>query len=517
MAWTSPIRPPRAGALLLGVTLLAALLRFYDLARQSIWIDEAMTIAYAGVFEGMNPGRLLVNLQGPFPSLVLFGWTRLFGHSEFALRSLMAVVGTATIPALYWALRPAVRSGPALLAAFLLAVSPFHIWYSQEVRNYIFLMLLVVLSVGFFLRLPRGGRRTWVLYTAVNVLGLLSNLSYSFLLLTQALLLVLRRRATRPLWFRVGLSWVLTLLLLSPWMVQFWERRVQPSGALQLKSIPQEARVRGAASAPLWGIPYAYAAFSFGYSYGPSLREYHEIQRTGAGPLLRHYLIPLVAAGLIFGAVATLGGVRLFKQGPEARAWLWLALCPVLLTYAVSARNVKVFNPRYAAAALPAYLLILAEGILAPRSRAARLALCGLVLVPTGISLAQAHTDPRYAKEDARGVAGFLRAQTRPGDALFLVGSDLPFRQYYWRLAPRASFDLPMVDAWYWVDQSRAEQVRRFEELVASHRRILVLFLRPREVDPNGEWLTYLHAHHPAANEVQFPGTSLWIFPGGAS
>src|SRR5690348_14317470 len=79
-------------------------------------------------------------------------WAHLFGCSAFALRSLSAVFGTATVFAVYWAGRALGTRRVALLGALITAVSPIMVWYSQEARSYALMVLLTVLALGCFVR-----------------------------------------------------------------------------------------------------------------------------------------------------------------------------------------------------------------------------------------------------------------------------------------------------------------------------------------------------------------------------
>jgi 4-amino-4-deoxy-L-arabinose transferase-like glycosyltransferase len=497
------------------LTLLALTLRLVGLARQSIWADETFTIAYAAVFERMTVDRLLINLQGPFHALVLFVWTRLFGAGEAALRSLEAVTGAATVPIFWWALRPLGRPAAAFLACGLLAISPFHLWYSQEARNYAFAILLGIASMGAMARLP-GTARNRVGYTVANALGLLSNLSHAFLLVTQGVGLILRGRAARSLGRTVAVSWAITALLLSPWLVQFWERHVVPSGALGTGTVESLTTVRGATTAPLLGIPYAYFAFATGFSYGPSLRELHGLYQGGVRTLLGTHLAEITWVAVVFGGVALIGAWRLWRAGPLARAWLLLAVLPVLLTLGVSLLNLKVFNARYAAAAFPAFLLLIGEGITAPRRRAVRWLVLGAVLLPAAKSVAAYYTDPRYAREDARGVDAYLRREAVSGDLLFTVGATAPLQGYYWIRAGGPPPGLECADAWPWFTQHVpfAEQFRRFESMVRG-RRTFVLFLRAKDVDPTGRWAEYFARRGGIHQTVEFAGARVLVLPGG--
>ncbi len=514
----APCRDPRRTEITaVAVLALGALfLRLVALSRQAIWVDETITLAYAGVFDTMYPRRLLLNLNGPFHALLLHYWSALFGTGEWALRSLQAVIGAATVPALFWALKPLRRPRVAWTACLLLALSPFHIWYSQEIRGYVLLMLMAVVSMGAFLRLEEGRIRNWITYTLAGILGLLSNLSCAFLLAAQGVAVLARGRAGRRLYRGMLLSWVLTGLALSPWMVEFYHRRVVPSGVLELQPVAEEERLRGATTAPLLGVPYTYAAFAVGFSYGPSLREYHTIDQRGAVEVLRPHLHAMIWAGVAFGVAAILGVIRLWRGGQAGRAWVWLLVVPVLLTFATASRNLKVMNPRYAAVAMPAFALAIAQGILAPRRQWARFLLGAAVLVPTGVSLAQHFNEPRYAREDARGIAAFLHDAAGEDDLVFIVGTDRPFRNYYWRRPGTELQGAPVADAWHWLHLEKQERIERLEEAMQGREQVFVVFLRTKDVDPHGEWKKYLEETHPAARVMPFTGSELWILDPGA-
>jgi len=494
--------------MLLGLTLLAAGLRFFEISRQSLWVDEAFSVKYAGIFEPRSLSDLLDNLHGPLHAVLLRIWATFFGTSELALRSLSAVFSVATVPLLYWATRPQLGRGRALVAAAALALSPFHVWYAQEIRNYALLIFFVVLSAGAWLRAEDRTRLGWV--TFANVMGLLSNLAHAFLLAAQGVWEIASRRRLR---IALLSSWIVTALCLSPWIYRFWIHHLEPSGAIGLKAVEEGERLRGSTTAPLAGIPFAYFVFSLGYSFGPSLREMHQGISLA---LFRPHLPWLALAAVAFGLTAALGVRQLWRERGAARFWLLLAVLPVFATFTVSLRNLKVFNPRYASAAFPAYVVVLAAGLSAPRRASMRLALGALVLLPTSISLAQYFTDPRYEKEDARAAASYLQSAAVPGDLLFVVGTDEPFRRYHWRDIRWLPNGLEKGDVGYWWDKTRAEQFELFEGMVAAHREIFVIFFRDDSIDPSGEWRRWVRAHHPPSEVRDFTGVEVWRFRGGA-
>jgi 4-amino-4-deoxy-L-arabinose transferase-like glycosyltransferase len=71
----------------------------------------------------------------------------LFGVSEWSARLVSAIIGTLTIPILYFPARKMFSNQVALIALLLLAVSPWHIYWSQNARGYTSLMLFYTLAL----------------------------------------------------------------------------------------------------------------------------------------------------------------------------------------------------------------------------------------------------------------------------------------------------------------------------------------------------------------------------------
>jgi mannosyltransferase len=188
-------RPHRL--VLLVIVALAAALRFWGIARQGFWFDEAVT----GWLVRESPGQILhaiphTESTPPLYYLVACGWVRLFGDAELGLRSLSAVAGTATVAVAYAAVRPVAGLRVGLVAALLVAVNPFLVWYSQEARAYSLLSLLTAVSVWLFVRQrERPAPRRLAEWAAVCVLALCTHYFAVFVIAPQAVALLMERRA----------------------------------------------------------------------------------------------------------------------------------------------------------------------------------------------------------------------------------------------------------------------------------------------------------------------------------
>ena len=150
-------------AVLAALVLAGAWLRGHRLADlpPGIWLDEGRTGFWA---VRIMRGEALWGM--PEASEPLGYWLdalafRLFGPTLTTGRAVSALLGTATIPALWWALRSVYGPAVALGAAGALAVSRWHIYHSRLATVYVLLPLAVALASGCLVRAVATGRTRW--------------------------------------------------------------------------------------------------------------------------------------------------------------------------------------------------------------------------------------------------------------------------------------------------------------------------------------------------------------------
>ena len=177
------------------VLAAGAVLRFATLDVQSLWYDEAVTARLLA----MELGALLQAIpdsESTPPLYYVLGWlwTGLFGTGEVGLRSLSALLGTATIAAAWAIGRRLGGERAAVAAAALVAVNPLLVWFSQEARAYALLALLGTLSALLWLRALERPHATGRLlaWGAVAALALATHYYAVFLVVPQAVWLALR-------------------------------------------------------------------------------------------------------------------------------------------------------------------------------------------------------------------------------------------------------------------------------------------------------------------------------------
>jgi len=171
-----PILPRGDLLLLLALTLLALILRLSHLQDQSLWVDEANTYYqnYGPLGEMLARARLIA-IDFPLDRFFLNA-VSVFPPNEFSQRLPAALFGVLAVPLTYAFARRLWGRHAGLLAAGLLAFSPYAIRYSQEARNYSSFTALHLLSLICLLgALRRPTRGRWLAYALTSALALLDH------------------------------------------------------------------------------------------------------------------------------------------------------------------------------------------------------------------------------------------------------------------------------------------------------------------------------------------------------
>jgi 4-amino-4-deoxy-L-arabinose transferase-like glycosyltransferase len=478
---------------------VAAAVRFFHLGSQSLWIDEILTWYSANIGAPLGAKDLLENVHGPLFSLIEHAWCGWAGDSEWALRLPAALFGIATVPAAAWLGTRWLGRREGLWAAWLFALAPFHVWYSQEARNYSLLMLSACVSGALLLEArERGGRGRWAAYLAAAAAGLLSNLSFAFVLPLHASWAWRGRAPRTGRALRAGLAAVLLLAVVVPWAPQvarIWDwHRLHPGRATESGETP----LRGATTFHAAAVPFALHAFAVGYTLGPSLRE---LRSPAIAQTLVRHAPGIAVVAVVFGALGVWGAIALRRRRKLGEALLWVAPALLVVSWFALA-NFKVFHPRYLAVAFPAFAFTLAAGFaaLGPRARAA----FGIaVLALWARSLQHLAFDPHYAKEDVRGAAARVRAEARPGEQVLAVNT-VDALVYY----DRGS--LPTVPFWLGFAADSAKLSHKLDAALATAPGTWVVLSRPEDLDPRGRFVREMARRHPDAPSLVFEGVRVW-------
>jgi 4-amino-4-deoxy-L-arabinose transferase-like glycosyltransferase len=418
---TAPLPEGAAGkgplVALAGVTLLAAALRFLWLGREGLWMDESASWLLTRGGLDRLAGYLRADVHPPLYYLALWVWVRLAGASETGMRALSALAGTATVP-LLWLLGRDLLGGAAgrragVLAALLLAVSPYHVHYSQEAKAYALLLLFVTASAWMLLRAcdapaGRGELAAWAIGHAVlaSVAGLVH--PAGLFVVPAAVLVVLL-----PPWPGKKRLWaLLSAAAFAPLPFLGW----------LLASRDAVANVGGALG---WARPFFEAQFPW-----QPVHSWGAFTPVSTPPFRNLLQAQTPWAGLALGLALLVWFVAMLRNPKRAAVPLAYATVPLLALLAVSPFRLVYLVGRTDAPALPFFLAGAAMGIAAlPRRFLVSAAVAGIWCAAAVGPLAT-HYRADYRSDDLI-VAGHVAGVAEAGDTVVATGHYLPGMRYY--------------------------------------------------------------------------------------
>ena len=175
------------GLAVAGITLLGFALR---LARyqQSVLGDELSTLY---IVDGRSLSEMVGYVSGDAeispPLYFLLSWlTTKLGSAPELVRLPSLIAGTLSIPLTYLVGARAVGRPAGLVAAAVMALSPFMIFYSADGRGYaVALALLLGSTLAMLVGVRTGRSRWWVAYGALSLLAMYTHYTAAFVLIAQ--------------------------------------------------------------------------------------------------------------------------------------------------------------------------------------------------------------------------------------------------------------------------------------------------------------------------------------------
>lgn len=401
----------------LGAILAAsAALRLHGLASDSLWLDEAVSWHEASLGFWAMIRATAADIHPPLHNILLHFTILLLGDSEFALRLPSVVLGVAGIAAIYWA--GSLIDGPPVgyLSAALLGLSPFHIYYSQEARDYALLALTATLFVGATIRALGTNRRSWHGASMATAILLLYSHAYGPLLWFSIVIAVIAsvglcRDPDRTTLVRWAIWQAAAILVYLPWarylashyrnMVihGFWIQKPDAQFVLSL--------VEGVASGGLMALMLATGALLGLFAPARPLEGSAEGPRPPKGyfDLLRVLLL----------------------------AWLF---GPLLLGLTVSLISQPILWDRYLICSLPGWLILASWGF----CRLGRIWSSWVLAAVVAAALGNLYYYKPHHRDDVRGAVAAYLGQAASADCVFVYRDYLAVPVLYYLREPPPCF-----------------------------------------------------------------------------
>ncbi len=404
------------------IVILAAgfFIRLWNLGEESIWIDEAHTLRVAQLPFHDVLDSVSGDIHPPLHFLLAKITVTLFGDSEFALRFRSTIFGVLSILVTWLVARRLFGPGTALVTALLLALSPFHIHYSQDGRMYALLALLSSLSFFFLLEMTRKASRRVVAGYLLSTTLLLYTHYYGVILLGVHNLLFFAAAAAGAPGYRQGIGrWLLLqgaiVLLFVPWLgFMVHVTSSQLAGEVVILPAPGLKKLVG----PF--ITYSGSRVA--------LVLYGLLALNAVAPVLRLFR-RLGTSGLFIPFERSLPGKDHYRGGRIPLLLTWLAVPivgPIVLSQFVS----PFFQTRYTIGSSIAFYILIAAGITSLSGRATRaIAIALLIALGLGGAWQYQHAEN---KEPWREIAAYLDSAATQDD-LFLFSANFcifPFDYY---------------------------------------------------------------------------------------
>ena len=417
--------------------LVAFFLRCFRLADKNVWWDEGWSIWLSQKDLAWIALRTAADEHPPLHYWLLHFWNFIAGTDAFAGRFVSVFFGVLTIALMY---RIGKRVGSAwvgVLAALFLAIARFHIWWSQDIKNYTPSIFFAFAAVWFAIQITDyrlqitdwkpsvsqfADRNSIIGYALCAALALWTHYLAALVLIAlnlYALIVILKNLKSNRRWLIGSLvNWLiadaLAALLFIPWLYLYLQ------------------------NASSWS-----AAPTFDFAL--FLKLVATVLPLGVTTNIDNY----ATVTIVLTMIALIGCIRVFaprhsrfsvpRGAGRGALFILIVLVPPALIYLLSLTPVSFFAPkiqaRYLLVLLPAYVMLLALGV-AFLSRLSRYfaAFAILGILAASVFVLNDYYAERRLTDDYATLANTINSFARQGDLVLLdTDQEWPTFLYYLR------------------------------------------------------------------------------------
>lgn len=443
------------------IVIVALALRLVNIS-QSFWLDEA-----AQVIESARPlwqqFDLVADFHPPLYHLILHFWLYL-GRSEFWIRMLSIIFATGSIVFIYNIGRILLDKKTAIIAAFFLAISPYHIWYSQEARPYMLFLFFSMVTTYFMLS------KKWLWYSFALTFSLYTHY-FTFFLFCSHIIYVLffQRRNLRS--FILGSA--SAFLVFSLWMGEF--SRQLNTGTNGLFAGWQNV----VSVTPYKTVGLTFAKFIF-----------------GRGTIENNFIYAFVILPAFLLFIFSL--IRIWRER-SGKILITLFFVPFAVSEFISI-FIPINAPQRLIFLLPIFFLILSSGI-QKLSRNLQLIAIFIVMMTSIGGIYQYYNDPNVRREQWREAVSFTESSGNSKQAALFIFPG-PFAPFTWYARGK-------IDAWGIAPKFilTDDDLATFSMKLAAKNRIYLYQYMTGLTDPQGKTQKFLTLSGFTQTDIRnFPG-----------
>lgn len=401
---------------IVSIMVLSFLLRIYKLANESIWKNEIFSIEMSRLSLPQIVIETAKDTHPPLYYFILKYWMQLFGESEFSTRFLSLIFGLISIYIIY-------RLGTlifdnkmgkeiGIISSFILSISLFHIRYSQEVRFYILMFLLILISNFYFIKLTKNNKNKKDIFGyIISTTALIYTHYYGiiYLIFQNAYYILIIKRNIK-FWILIN---VVIFLIISPWL-PFLVGQV----GRNLGSDTSQCRIC--------------------YIKEPNLKDiYYLFQSFSGSDISLYIIVVIISISILYNILRGRQGRQQQKDidkdirqdyNEQIFLIMWLFL-PILIGFFISYTIRPLIETRYFIASLPAFILLFSKSIADFKKLPIiyiLLAIFTLSMIP---SLGQYYSTPQ--KEQWKELVNYMNTKTDKEPILIYNTLDLESFEYY--------------------------------------------------------------------------------------
>ena len=380
------------------ILLIATGLYFYQLGKESFWIDE-----FYSLYDAQNiPDQ--INLTRPLYYFVLRAWMMLGGDSDVWLRSLSIIFALGSIFLAYRLGSRLVGKSVGLITALLMTLSPIFVNHAQEVRMYTLIVFLSLLgTLAFTSVLEKLTVTSFAGWITARILVTLTNPNTVLLLLPDCLLLVWRIRHRRRLILGFGIFLIAMAIVTLLWTLNVYNDML-------------DFMAQRFASEKNAGIDNLLARLTNFTAYWP-------LKSLDSSSSLNFYkLYTVMLIGVLAGCFLKqpIGNTTAKQEKTTSAIWLLtlLVILPGSVMFIISRLLAPIWIPRYLLFFAPYLLMLLAIGLVKIQRWQPKLAMFIVVMYAVAVTWGLHDYYTKVYRADWRGAAQMISQQEKANDVI---------------------------------------------------------------------------------------------------